>query len=67
MSGAIDVPTQVNEKIRPVDYITHVVRSKETLYGIAKNYKTTTDKIKEWNKLEDAQLKKGQELIIYKN
>ena len=67
MSGAIDVPMQVNEKTLPVDYITHVVRSKETLYGIAKNYNTTTDKIKEWNKLEDAQLKKGQELIIYKN
>jgi len=67
MSGAINEPLQVNEKARPVDFITHVVRPKETLYGIAKNYNTTTDKIKEWNKLEDVQLKKGQELIIYKN
>lgn len=67
MSGAIDVPMEAKEKALQVDYITHIVRSKETLYGIAKNYNTTTDKIKEWNKLEDAQLKKGQELIIYKN
>ncbi len=67
MSGAIVEPMQSYEKERPVDIITHVVRPKETLYGIAKNYNTTTDKIKEWNKLPDAHLKKGQELIIYKN
>lgn len=48
-------------------FITHVVQAKETLYGIAKNYNTTVDKLKEWNKLENGQLKKGQELIIYKN
>jgi len=67
MSGSTNEPLQLNEKAQPVDFITHVVRTKETLYGIAKNYNTTTDKLKEWNKLENVQLKKGQELIIYKN
>ncbi len=52
---------------RPVLHIMHVVQPRETLYGIAKNYNTTADKIKEWNKLEGTHLKNGQELIIYKN
>jgi LysM repeat protein len=47
--------------------ILHIVRAKETLYGIAKSYGTTTEKIMEWNKLQGTQLQKGQELIIYKN
>lgn len=47
-------------------FITHIVQPRETLYGIAKDYNTTPEKIKEWNKLENTQLKKGQELIIYK-
>ncbi len=67
MSGATKETLPVNEKTQTFDFLTHVVRPKETLYGIAKNYNTTTDKIKEWNKLDDVQLKKGQELIIYKN
>lgn len=45
----------------------HVVRSRETLYGIARMYNTTAEKIIEWNRLQGTQLKKGQELIIYKN
>ncbi len=45
----------------------HVVKSRETLYGIARMYNTTTDKIIEWNRLQGTHLKKGQELIIYKN
>lgn len=52
---------------RPVLHILHVVQPRETLYGIAKNYNTTADKIKEWNKLEGTHLRNGQELIIYKN
>ena len=52
---------------RPVLHILHVVQPRETLFGIAKNYNTTADKIKEWNKLEGTHLKNGQELIIYKN
>ncbi len=47
--------------------VTHVVQIKETLYGIAKYYNTTVEKIKDWNKLESDQLKKGQELVIFKN
>jgi LysM repeat protein len=45
----------------------HKVQAKETLYGIAKNYGTTTERIMEWNKLQGTGLKQGQELIIYKN
>ena len=52
---------------KPVLHILHVVQPRETLFGIAKNYNTTADKIKEWNKLEGTHLKNGQELIIYKN
>ncbi|MBC7850594.1 MAG: LysM peptidoglycan-binding domain-containing protein [Chitinophagaceae bacterium] len=45
----------------------HIVQPKGTLFGIARNYNTTTEKIIEWNKLGNTSLKKGQELIIYKN
>lgn len=45
----------------------HVVKARETLYGIAKTYNTTTGKIMEWNNLKNTELRKGQELIIYKN
>jgi LysM repeat protein len=45
----------------------HIVQQKETLYGIGKKYGVSPDKIKEWNRLNSASLKKGQELIIYTN
>jgi len=45
----------------------HVVQQKETLYGIGKKYGVSPDKIKEWNKLSNGNLKAGQELIIYTN
>ena len=47
--------------------ITHVVQNKETLYSISKRYGVDVEKIQEWNKLDSMNLKKGQELIIYKN
>lgn len=47
--------------------ITHVVQIKETLYSIAKYYKTTIENIKAWNRLGSDDIKRGQELVIYKN
>ena len=48
-------------------YTTHVVKTKETLYAISRKYNVPVEKLKEWNKLASYDLKKGQELIIYKN
>jgi LysM repeat protein len=47
--------------------ITHIVQSRETLYSISKRYGVDVEKIQEWNKLDSMNLRKGQELIIYKN
>jgi LysM repeat protein len=47
-------------------YNTHVVSSKETLYGISKKYGVEIEKIIGWNKLNGMNLRVGQELIIYK-
>ena len=66
----------VSEQSRPatavalqekVFHLMHIVKQGETLYAIARQYNTTADKIKDWNKLVNIQLKKGQELIIQKN
>ena len=62
-----DLPKQTVTEPAAGSRITHVVQIKETLYGIAKYYNTTVEKIKDWNKLDSDYLKKGQELVIYKN
>lgn len=55
---AADMPAMTNT-------ITHTVQTKETLYSIAKRYNVTVEKIQEWNKLQSADLKIGQTLVIY--
>jgi len=45
----------------------HKVQPKETLFGLSKKYQVEIDKIREWNKLQDGELRTGQELLIYKN
>ncbi|MBZ5859265.1 glucosaminidase domain-containing protein [Flavihumibacter profundi] len=45
----------------------HIVQNKETLFGIGRKYGVSPEKIREWNKLSNASLKTGQELIIYTN
>jgi LysM repeat protein len=45
----------------------HVVQLKETLYSISKKYSVEIDNIREWNNLNGADLRIGQELVIYKN
>lgn len=44
---------------------THLVTTKETLYSISRKYGVDMEKIREWNKLDDLNLKTGQALIIY--
>jgi len=44
----------------------HVVVAKEGLYSIAKKYNVTVKQLKEWNKLKNDELRKGQHLIVSK-
>lgn len=56
-SDTTDQPTPVR----------HIVRSKETLYAIARQYGVAVEDIRNWNHLSGYDLKVGQELVIYKN
>lgn len=47
--------------------IRHIVQTKETLYSISKKYGVDSDQIRQWNKLDSADLKIGQQLVIYRN
>lgn len=44
--------------------ISHVVKSGDTLYSIAKSYSVTIEDIKKWNDLSSESLRIGQNLII---
>ena len=44
----------------------HLVEPKEGLYSIARKYKVTVQQLKEWNKLENNDLRIGQEIIVSK-
>ena len=59
------VRTTVDSRPAMSNMFTHVVQTKETLYSIAKKYNVTVEKIQEWNKLQGADLKIGQSLVIY--
>ena len=61
-----NIPVEQTTSSNEMEMVVHKVASKETLFSIAKKYNTTTEKIKEWNKLESAALRKGQELTIFK-
>lgn len=45
----------------------HTVQAKETLYSIARKYHVGMDQIRDWNKLDNNELRVGQQLLIYKN
>ncbi|MCO6175613.1 LysM peptidoglycan-binding domain-containing protein [Flavobacterium sp. NRK F10] len=62
---AVTPETETNDKSETT---THVVKTKETLYGLAKQYDVSVADLKEWNP-EVAQngLKVGQEIIVSKN
>jgi membrane-bound lytic murein transglycosylase D len=51
-------------KPQPDQAVSHVVRQGDSLWNIAKQYDTTTQKIQELNDLSDSQLYKGQVLTI---
>jgi LysM repeat protein len=53
--------------VAAVNYTTHTVQTKETLYSIARKYGITVEQLKAWNKIDGFDLKIGQALIIYKN
>lgn len=42
----------------------HSVKAGETLYQIATQYKVTVEQLKQWNKLDNATIQKGQELRV---
>ena len=55
------------EQVKPIAFISHKVKRKETLFGIAQEYHISTDDIKKYNKeLYASQLDKGMRLRIPK-
>lgn len=54
------------EEVIPPQQTTHKVQPKESLYSISKKYGVSVTKLKEWNNLNDNNLKTGQQLIISK-
>jgi LysM repeat protein len=48
------------------DYTVHTVQLKETLYSISKKYGVSPQDVLEWNHLQNANLKMGQQLRIKK-
>jgi len=42
----------------------HIVQSKETLYGISRDYNVKIDDIKKWNELGNTQLRVNQQLVV---
>jgi len=47
------------------DSTTHIVQTKETLYSISKKYGVSMDQLKAWNRLDTADVKIGQQLLIH--
>ncbi|HMJ48600.1 MAG TPA: glucosaminidase domain-containing protein [Ferruginibacter sp.] len=56
----------LSEPVPAENVKTHLVKPKEGLYAIAKQYNVSVDELREWNNLDDSGLKPGQELIISK-
>lgn len=55
----------IDTAIATTDPATHVVQTKETLYSISKKYGVSLDQLKSWNKLDSADVKIGQQLLIH--
>lgn len=49
---------------RPVREGYYIVKSGDTLYGIARAHKTTVEALKDWNNLKDGHIEPGQELMV---
>ncbi|NJO25633.1 MAG: LysM peptidoglycan-binding domain-containing protein [Bacteroidia bacterium] len=61
--AAVEPPSVQNN---PEELRKHIVQTKETLFGIARKYEVKKEDIVRWNSLTGEELRKGQELIIYK-
>lgn len=48
------------------DSTTHIVQTKETLYSISKKYGVSMEQLRAWNRLDSADVKIGQQLLIHK-
>lgn len=68
MSVAYHQPPQIEKKssVQNIQPQTHEVQAKEGLYSISKKYGVSISQIKEWNNLNDDNIKIGQQLIISK-
>jgi LysM repeat protein len=55
----------IDSQRRP-EFITHIVTPKETLYSISKKYGVEVEKIIDWNKLDNLNVKIGQQLMLIK-
>jgi len=54
-----------NKKLKPLQKLTHKVKSGETFYSIARLYGCKVDELKEWNKKSANKIKSGEKLLIY--
>jgi len=54
-----------NMPVKP-DSTTHIVQTKETLYSISKKYGVSMEQLKAWNRLDTADVKIGQQLLIHR-
>lgn len=53
--------------VKPADTTMHVVQTNETLYSISRKYGVSLEQLRQWNKLDTAGVKIGQQLLIYRN
>lgn len=71
VTDVTDVPYQksmgMTNNIANPSLTTHVVQGKETLVSIARKYGISVEKLREWNNLNNNEVKMGQELVVYKN
>jgi len=63
--GYIQARPQTFQKPSNGQAVTHIVKKGDSLFTIAKQYETTTQKIQEINNLTTTTLQKGQVLIIF--
>lgn len=56
-SAGIDTPLRTAK-------VTHTVAAKETMYSITRQYGITVDQLREWNSLQNDELKVGQTLFV---
>ena len=66
ISEVEELPIDINEISKVPGIIGYVVKDKDTLWDIAKKFKTKIENIVEMNELEEVKIKRGDKLIIVK-